>query len=151
MSLAEAMPSTIPPVKRVGKPKPEAPPVATFIFIGDPKDSGRGSRAPRDDDDTDTGSVCKLYGFKFPLGKAVDVPIDAKIGPLSVILVVDKLRGNSHFFEGTEAELKAAKASGELVFTKAPPKVKMLVKHLGLPMKLTEDKRAYTPDESDDG
>jgi hypothetical protein len=102
-----------------------------FIFVGDLKDGGRGSRAPRDDDDVDTGTVCDLYGYKFPLGRAVAVPLDAKIGT-SNMMVIDKLRGNSHFFEGDEAELKAAKDAGQIVVVKARPKTPVLIRYQGM-------------------
>ena len=117
----------------VEQPKPKAKPVpasALFIFIGDPKDNGAGNRAPSDDDDGPfLGS--KVYGFTFPKGKAVPVPLNAKIGN-TPMLVVEKLRGNSHFFEGTEAEFKAARDEGEIVFTKAPKKVPVRTQDVGV-------------------
>lgn len=103
-----------------------------FIFIGDPNDNGKGSRAPRDDDEEDNGvPMCPMYGFKFPIGKPVAVPVDAKIGTSSM-LIVDKLRGNTHFFEGTEAELAAAKSAGEIVIKKARPKSPILTRFHGM-------------------
>jgi hypothetical protein len=124
------------------KAKPEVE-TTKFIFIGDLKDSGRGSRAPRDDDDMETGTSCNLYGYKFPIGRAVAVPLDAKIGTSSM-LIVDKLRGNSHFFEGEEAELKAAKDAGQIAVVKARPKTPVLVKYAGMRRKdlPTEDAHA---------
>ena len=119
---------------RRSKSSAVATPSAKFIFIGDPNDSGSASRAPQiiDNEENDDAFVgCHMYGIKFPKGKAVDVPLNARIGD-STTLIVNKLRGNSHFFEGDEAELKAAKSAGEVVIKKAPKKVPVLVKHLGV-------------------
>ena len=117
------------------RPSKAAKPVretTQFIFIGDPNDNGKGSRAPRDDDEEDNGvPMTAMYGFKFPLGKPVAVPLDAKIGTSSM-MICEKLRGNSHFFEGTEAELSAAKAAGEIVIKKAKPKAPVLVRFHGM-------------------
>ena len=129
--------------ERPAKAKAE-PTTARFVFIGDPKDSGRGSRARFDDDDEDTGTHCKLYGFKFPLGKAVTVPLDARIG-ITSMSVVDKLRGNSHFFEGDEEALKAAKASGALKIVKAPEKTPVLIKFKGMRLKRVPGSKAMEP------
>lgn len=104
---------------------------AQFIFIGDPNDNGRGSRAPRFEDDEEVGTASKMFGIRFPLGKAVSVPLDARIGT-SPTLVVDKLRANTHFFEGSEAEFIAAKAAGEIKVRPAPKKVARLVKYAGM-------------------
>lgn len=116
---AEAKPKT--------KPQPKT---ATFIFIGDPNDNGAASRAPRDEDDEGVPAA-EIYGHRFPKGKAVDVRLDAMIGDTHRT-VVSKLRGNRHFFEGTEDELKAAKAAGEVSFKAQPKKVPVLVKNIGV-------------------
>lgn len=118
----------LPVTPRKAKPVPST---AQFIFIGDPNDNGRGSRAPRFEDDEDTTTACKLYEIRFPLGKSVAVPLEAKIGTSSM-LIVDKLRGNSHFFEGTEAEFQAAKAAGEIKVRPAPKKAARMVKYYGM-------------------
>jgi hypothetical protein len=131
------------------RPSKAAKPVretAKFTFIGDLKDSGRGSRAPRDDDDEDTGTVCNLYGFKFPIGKAVSVPLDATIGT-SATTVAEKLRGNSHFFEGDEAELKAAKDAGQIVVVKARPKTPVLTRFHGMRRKDLPSEDAHAMDD----
>ncbi len=77
------------------------------------------------------GTVATVYGFKFPLNKAVSVPNDATIGETG-ISIPKKLRNNSHFFEGDEAELKAAKDAGEVTFTKAPKKIAKQVRYVGM-------------------
>ena len=111
------------------KPKP-APATTRFIFIGDPKDNGAGSRAPRDEDANEFAGV-EMYGIRFPKGKAVEVRLDRKIADTDR-LTADKLRGNTHFFEGTEDELKTAKSNGEIVIKPAPKKVQSLVRNMGV-------------------
>lgn len=125
------------------------PVTAKFIFIGDPTDNGAASRAPQtiDNEGDDPGFVgADLYGFKFPKGKAVEVPLNATIGDTDTP-IVRKLRGNRHFFEGTEDELKAAKAAGEVVVKKAPEKKPVYVKNIGV---RGLDKAAPKPDDGDD-
>ena len=101
-----------------------------FIFIGDPNDNGAGSHASKEDDDTDfRGS--KRYGFTFPKGKAIEVPVNAKIGDTQMS-VVEKLRNHSHYFEGSEEAFAAAKKSGAIQFRKAPPKRARLIKNIGV-------------------
>lgn len=118
----------LPAVTKRAKPAVAA---TQFIFVGDPNDNGRGSRAPRFDDDDDTDTACKIYGIRFPLGKAVSIPLEARIGTSSM-LIVDKLRGNNHFFEGSEAEFQAAKASGQIKVKPAPKKTPQLVRYAGM-------------------
>ena len=102
------------------------PTTTKFIFIGDPNDGGAGSRAI-DEDDDDGFRGMKIYGLTFPKGKAVEVRFDAKIGGTGMS-VVDKLRGNTHFFEGTESEFKSA----GIAIKKAKPKTPRLVKNIGV-------------------
>ena len=142
MSDETAMVKEMPRAPKVAPPPPPADP--KFIFMGDPKDSGRGSRAKWDDDDTDTGTYCKLYGFKFPLGKAVSVPENIRIGETHM-MVTAKLRGNSHFFEGDEAALDAAKKSGAVKFVRAPEKIPVLVKYKGMRLKRVPGSKAMEP------
>lgn len=107
---------------------------AKFIFIGDPNDNGAASRAPQtiDNEGDDPGFVgCEIYGIKFPKGNAVEVPLNAVIADTDTP-IVRKLRGNRHFFEGTEDELKAARSAGEVKVKPAPKKEPVYIKNLGV-------------------
>lgn len=111
--------------------KTRKPNTVKFIFMGDPTDNGAGSRVIDHDDENEFRGAVR-YGMRFPKGKAVEVPVDAKIGPESHITIVSKLRGNNHYFEGDEAEFKAAKDAGRIKFKKAPEKTPVLVKEMGV-------------------
>lgn len=133
-------------MERAPKVKP-VPATVKFVYIGDPNDNGAGSRAFEDDDDDFRG--IKLYGIKFPKGKAVDVRQDAVIAGTEISIVA-KLQGNSHFFEGTEAEFAAAVKAGEIKRRKAPEKPVILVKNLGVRGMVQPDGIKTSSDGDDD-
>jgi hypothetical protein len=136
------------PKTRAAKP---APATTRFIFIGDPNDNGAASRAKPSDDDAGDFVGAKLYGIAFPKGKAVEVRLDRTCGPEVSTLVVTKLRGNPHFFEGTEDELKAAKAAGEVVIKPAPKKVPVRTRDIGVRgLKQPEGAKPAAADDGDD-
>lgn len=124
--------TVIEPTSKRGAKAPVA--TAKFIFIGDPNDNGAASRAPQtiDNEGDEQGFIgCAIYGMRFPKGKAVEVPLNAMIADTDTP-IVRKLRGNRHFFEGTEDELKAARSAGEVKVKVAPKKEPVLIKNLGV-------------------